>query len=689
MIRIGIDVGGTFTDLAAADEKSGAAWHFKLPSTPADPAAAIGDGVAGLLHEAGASGDAVAFLGHGTTVVTNLIIERRGAATALLTTAGFRDVLEIGRQTRPDLYDYTVERAPPLVPRHRRVEIPERLDADGEVLVPLDEEAVERAAVALRAEGIEAVAIGFLHAYRNDIHERRAAEIVRRLMPEAFIALSSEVLPEFREYERLSTTVINAYAVPRMAGYLAGFARDTRALECRASPYVFHSNGGLMSIDTASRFPVRTCLSGPAAGVIGAAAIGVDAGFPDLVTFDVGGTSTDVSLVKAGRPAFTVERMVAGYPVRVPMIDIQVIGAGGGSIAALDVAGALKVGPMSAGADPGPAGYGRGGEHATITDANLLLGRLNPGSLLGGRLPVDLGAARRALKEQVAGPLRMSLEQAAEGILRIAIAGMARAIRSISTERGHDLRDFALFAYGGAGPLHAGDVAGELGIPRVIVPGEPGTLCARGILHADLTFDLVQTRITPARPECWAGITEALAEMAHSGSAILDREGIPERDRRIVRGIDARYEGQNFEVYVALDGPGLDADPDALHGEFLMRFRAAHRAIYGYDIPDRAVEIVTLRLTMIGFVNKPKAATMAVARRGQAKPIRRRSVYFVAPTGWLDTPIYDRAQLPIGSDISGPAVIEEMSATTLLHPGRHAVTDKAGNLIITTQPSQT
>ena len=431
MIRIGIDVGGTFTDLVAVDDGSGEARHFKLPSRPLDPAAAIADGVAALLQQCSASGEAIAFLGHGTTVVTNLIIERRGAKTALLTTAGFRDVIEVGRQTRPDLYDYTVERAPPLVSRHRRIEIAERLDADGHVLVALDEDAVVRAAAVLREEGVEAVAIGFLHAYCNDIHERRAGDILRGLLPDAFIALSSEVLPEFREYERLSTTVINAYAGPRMARYLAGFARDMKAIGCRAAPYVFHSNGGLLTIETASRFPVRTCVSGPAAGVIGAAAIGAEAGFADLVTFDVGGTSTDVSLVEAGRPAFTAERIVAGYPVRVPMVDIQVIGAGGGSIARLDDAGALKVGPESAGADPGPAGYGRGGERATITDANLVLGRLNSTTLLGGRLSVDLAAARRVLQEQVAGPLGLSLETAAEGILRIANAGMARAIRSI------------------------------------------------------------------------------------------------------------------------------------------------------------------------------------------------------------------------------------------------------------------
>ena len=682
MIRIGIDVGGTFTDLVAVDEESGEARHFKLPSTPSDPAIAIADGVAALLQQAGLSGEAIAFLGHGTTVVTNLIIERRGAATALLTTAGFRDVIEIGRQTRPDLYDYTVERAPPLVPRHRRIEIAERLDADGKVLVPLDEDAVARAAAALKEEGVEAVAIGFLHAYRNDFHERRAGEILRRLMPHAFVALSCEVLPEFREYERLSTTVINAYAEPCMAGYLDGFARQMKAAGARVAPYVFHSNGGLMSVETASRFPVRTCVSGPAAGVIGAASIGQAAGFADLVTFDVGGTSTDVSLVEAGRPAFTAERMVAGYPVKVPMVDIQVIGAGGGSIAALDDAGALKVGPHSAGADPGPAGYGRGGRRATITDANLLLGRLNPATLLGGRLPVDLAAARQVLHEQVAAPLGLSLEMAAEGILRIANAGMARAIRSISTECGHDLRRFALFAYGSAGPLHAGDVARELGIPCVIVPTEPGTLCARGILHADLSFDLVQTRIVPVRQEAWAGIAAAFAELARSAAEILDRERVPEADRRTLYVTDARYEGQNFEVHVALDGVALGGDATALDREFAERFRAAHRAAYGYDIPGRAVEIVTLRLKMIGAVRKPKLAVPASGRTHRSSETGRRPVYFDRTIGWVETPVHDRARLPTGAEITGPAVIEEMSATTLLHPGQRATMDAAGNLIV-------
>ncbi len=503
-------------------------------------------------------------------------------------------------------------------------------------------------------------------------------------MPDALVALSSEVLPEFREYERLSTTVINAYAGPRIARYLDGFARRMTALGARLPPYVFHSNGGLMSVATAMRFPVRTCVSGPAAGVIGASAIGTAAGFPDLVTFDVGGTSTDVSLVEAGRPAFTAEQMVAGYPVRVPMIDIQVIGAGGGSIAGLDDAGALKVGPHSAGADPGSAAYGRGGAAATITDANLLLGRVNPAALLGGRLPLDLAAARRALAERVANPLGLSLEQATLGILRIATAGMARAIRSVSTRRGHDLRRFALFAYGGAGPLHAGDVARELGMPRVIVPTEPGTLCARGILHSDLSFDLAQTRIMRAGPEAWAEIAAGFDEMARSGTEILDRERVPEADRHSIYGIDARYEGQNFEVHVAFDGLMLAQDAAEFDRDFAGRFRAAHGAVYGYDIAGRAIEIVTLRLRMVGAVAKPGLAAPAAASTSGPASVASRPVYFGHSTGWVETPVYDRDRLSPGAEITGPAIIEEMSATTLLHPAQHASVDPAGNLIVST-----
>src|SRR5262245_48200508 len=461
MCRIGIDVGGTFTDFTLLDETSGRVSFYKVPSTPPDPSEAIERGIVDLLKGHSIAPRDVSHIGHGTTVATNLVIERKGALTGLITTKGFRDVLEIGRQTRPHLYDYRVTKPPPLARREHRLEVNERVNASGAVLTPLDEREVERAAKRLKADGVPSVAICFLHSYRNPDHERRARAVVERFMPNAYISVSSEVLPEFREFERLSTTVLNAAVGPRMERYLDRFLARVKALAIAPEPYTIHSNGGLMSIRAVRSYPVRTCLSGPAAGVVGAGVIGMAAGYPNLVTFDVGGTSTDVSLVWRGKPLFSSSRSVADYPVKTPMIDIHVIGAGGGSIAWMDDAGAVKVGPKSAGADPGPAAYAKGGTEPTITDAHICLHRLNPVALLDGRLPVDERAARAAIEARVARPLGLALEAAAEGIIRIANANMSRAIRAVSTERGYDLAQFALFAYGGAGPLHATEIAAE------------------------------------------------------------------------------------------------------------------------------------------------------------------------------------------------------------------------------------
>ncbi|MDP6345313.1 MAG: hydantoinase/oxoprolinase family protein, partial [Alphaproteobacteria bacterium] len=457
--RLGIDVGGTFTDFTLIDDGGGEGRHFKVPSTPADPAAAIGRGMLAMFADLALDPSNCRQLSHGTTVATNMVIERRGGRTGLLTTKGFRDILEIGRQDRPHLYDIHARKPPPLVPRHLRFEIAERIDADGAVLTPLDEAEVAAAARRLGEAGVEAVAIGFLHAYRFPEHERRARDIVAELLPGVPISTSSEVLPEYREYERFSTTAMNAYLSPRMGGYLDRFRRRVAEAGVPVPPSTSHSNGGLMSPAVAARYPVRACLSGPSAGVIGACRLAAAAGFQDLITFDVGGTSTDVSLIVDGRPGFTADRAVAGYPIRCPMVDVQVIGAGGGSIAWLDDAGALHVGPRSAAAEPGPAAYGRGGDGATITDANVVLHALNPVALLDGRMAISEDAARAALSRRVAEPLGLAVEAAAVGILRIAVANMARAIRAISTEQGHEVENFVLAAYGGAGPLHAARVA--------------------------------------------------------------------------------------------------------------------------------------------------------------------------------------------------------------------------------------
>lgn len=678
MYRIGIDVGGTFTDFTMIDERAGGVKFHKVPSTPHDPSEAIERGMAEMLSAHGIEPAQVSHVGHGTTVATNLIIERKGAQVGLITTRGFRDILEIGRQTRPHLFDYAVAKPPALVPRRLRLEVDERMGAQGQVLVALDEDGVREAALALREAGLSAVAICFLHAYANPAHEERARDLVREVLPEAYISISSQVLPEFREYERLSTTVLNAAVGPRMAHYLDRFLERVADLGVRQAPYTIHSNGGLMSAASVRQFPVRTCLSGPAAGVVGAAAVGVAIAYPNLVTFDVGGTSTDVSLIADGHPLFTSNRQVAGYPVKTPMVDIHVIGAGGGSIAWMDDAGSLKVGPHSAGAAPGPVAYARGGTQPTITDAEIALHRLNPQALLKGRMPVDADAARRVIEQAVAAPLGLGLEDAAEGIIRIANANMSRAIRAVSTERGYDLSEFALYAYGGAGPLHAVEVAQECGIQTVIVPQEPGTMCARGILLTDISFDFVKSLIVPAQTEGWAQALEALVQLRAQASAWLDAEHVAPSMRRHVCAIDARYDGQNFEVRVLLE----DAGAPSLQ-RFIELFDEAHAREYGYQVPGRTIQIINVRLQAIGQVVK---APLSAARQDcsvQDARIGQRRVYHGKAHGWQDSIVYDRDLLPAGALIAGPAVVEEMSSTTVLGPDHHAKVDAFGTLIIT------
>jgi N-methylhydantoinase A len=675
MYRIGIDVGGTFTDFTLVDERHGRVAFYKVPSTPHDPSEAIQNGIVGLMRERGIRADEVSHIGHGTTVATNLIIERKTAPCGLITTRGFRDVLEIGRQTRPNLYDYSVGKPPALVRRAWRKEVSERLSAGGEVQVPLNEDDVRKAARELREAGVEAVAICFLHAYRNPVHEQRARELVREAMPDAYISISSDVMPEFREYERISTTALNAAIGPRMARYLQRFLDRVAELSIDTEPLTIHSNGGLMSVNTVRHYPVRTCLSGPAAGVVGAAVVGRTVGFPNLVTFDVGGTSTDVSLIHQGNPIFTSHRQVAGYPVKTPMVDIHVIGAGGGSIAWLDDAGSLKVGPHSAGAVPGPVGYGRGGVEPTITDAMITLQRLNPQTLLKGKMPVHAEAAQKVIEEKVAQPLRLAREAAAEGIIRIANANMSRAIRAVSTERGYDLSTFALFAFGGAGPLHALDVAAECGIPVVVIPQEPGTMCARGMLLTDISFDFVATDIALVDAASWGRVRDRFANLKREATQWLEREHVAADDRRYVAVVDARYVGQNFEVQVPMrDIDALDFD------EFATGFHAAHLREYGYNVPERAVEIINCRVKAVGQVIKAPLARIPAAE--PARPVSRRRVFFGDGHGWLDTDVYDRDHLGAGAQFDGPVVIEEMSSTTAIAPGQHVRVDDFGNLIV-------
>lgn len=675
MYRIGIDVGGTFTDFTLVNSQNGEVAFFKVPSTPHDPSEAIHAGIVGLMEKHGLQPDEIEHIGHGTTVATNLIIERKVAPCGLITTRGFRDVLEIARQVRPHLFDYRVTRPQPLVRRALRREVTERISSHGEIVEPLDEAAVRAAAELLRDAGVQAVAICFLHAYRNPSHERRAAEIVREVMPDVYISLSSDVLPEFREYERLSTTTLNASVGPRMERYLQRFLERVAQAGIKHEPHTIHSNGGLMSVQTVRQFPVRTCLSGPAAGVVGTAVLGRTIGFPNVVTFDVGGTSTDVSLVLDGRPAFTSSRSVAGYPVKTPMVDVHVIGAGGGSVAWIDEVGSLKVGPHSAGAVPGPVGYMRGGQEPTITDAMFTLQRLNPVALLKGGMQVDAAASREVIARRIAEPLGLSVEAAAEGIIRIANANMARAIRSVSTERGHELSTFALCAFGGAGPLHALDVARECGIPTVIIPQEPGTMCARGILLTDVSFDFVESEISVIAPQTWSRVLGRLERLRAEADAWLDQERVGASDRDYEVVIDARYVGQNFEVQVRM--PASEAVTFELFHEGFVQ---AHVREYGYDVPDRAIEIINCRIKAIGRVTKAPLARLAEC--AVPAPISRRRVHFGEAIGWHEADVYDRNQLGAGVRFDGPVVFEEMSSTTVIAPGQSARVDEFGNIVV-------
>ncbi|HVL10272.1 MAG TPA: hydantoinase/oxoprolinase family protein [Burkholderiaceae bacterium] len=674
MVRIGIDVGGTFTDFVMADMSSGALSYFKVPSSPADPSVAIAQGTREMLEHFSVSPSDVEYFGHGTTVATNMVIERRGVSTGLITTHGFRDVLAVGRQTRPSLYDYSVQKPAPLVPRHHRLEANERVAASGEVIRPLDEVALEALVRELVADGVQAIAVAFLHSYRNANHEQQARRVIERVAPGLHVSISSEVLPEFREFERTSTTVLNAYVAPRMLHYFERLHTRLMEVGVKVEPLTFHSNGGLMPLKTVGRFPVLTCLSGPAAGVVGSTVIGATAGLSEIITFDVGGTSTDVSLITGGRPSFTSDRLVAGYPVRMPMIDIHVVGAGGGSIARLDDVGALKVGPDSAGAVPGPVAFNKGGVEPTLTDANIVLGRLNPTTLLDGRMKVDRQRAVEVIEEKIARPLGMSVEEAADGILRIATANMSRAIRAVSTEHGHDPSDFVLFAFGGAGPLHSADVARECGINSVLVPHEPGTLCARGILLADISRDFVRTQLAMLSDQSWRDVANLMGEMLREGEQWLVDEGVAKERRQYHLYIDARYRGQTHNIRVQVSS----VEPQ--HQElFVAAFHQAHRSQYGHDNPGLAIEIVTCRLQAVGLVDKDMVrAVPAIA----TPKWHERQIYFGAGHGWTSTRVYRRDSLAAGTELEGPVVIEEMSSTTVVLPGQQAVIDRFGNIRI-------
>ena len=691
--RLGIDVGGTFTDGILLDEESGETRIAKVPSTPGDPSVGFLEAVERILHEAGIEAAEVGSLVHGTTVATNAIIEGKLAPTGFFTTEGFRDMLEIQRQIRPSLYDLLFEKPRPLAPRHLCFGIPERLDAAGAVLAPLDEQAAAAAAGQLKAEGVEALAVCYLHAYINPAHERRTREIVHEVFPEAVVSLSSETAPEFREYFRASTTLINAGVRPIVERYLSSIEARLRDAGLQGQLLVMQSSGGVLTFEAARTKPVYMVESGPAAGVIVSAWLGRILGVDNILSFDMGGTTAKTGLIERGTPSVTKEYEVgtaaraergakgAGYPIRTPVIDLVEIGAGGGSIAWVDAGGVLRVGPRSAGADPAPACYRRGGTEPTITDANLVLRRLDPDHFLGGEMRLDEAASRRAIKEKCADPLGLDVVEVALGIVEIANNAMVGALRRISVQRGHDPRDFILVAFGGAGPVHANRLAAELDIPTVLVPMSPGTTSAMGLLVTDVKHDYSATLVQRADRLDVALVNRRYREMEEQGEKALLAEGTGPASIAFERQIDMRYVGQSYELSIPFgDGKGEDG-LDAM----LEDFHAEHERAYGFTAPGEPVEFVTLRLTAVGRIAKPKLPALP-AGSGDVEAARRtvRQVYFAEASGFVDCPSYDRYRLAAGDVVEGPAIVEEMDSTTVIHPGFRGEVDRYGNLLIGT-----
>jgi len=577
-IRIGIDVGGTFTDLFLLDEAGGKAIRHKLPSTPGDPYKAPIQGIREILQKAGAKPGQVRFVGLGTTVATNALLERKGAVTGLITTAGFRDLLEIGRQKRPHVYDLFVRKPEPLVLRELRLEVEERIAADGSVITALNEADVGEALDRLVAHGVTSIAVCFLNSYANPSHEHRVVELARARCPNIAVTSSQELIPEFREYERLSSTVVNAYLMPVMKQYLTRFSDEVRALGIPETPFIMSSGGGVASPGLASQRPIDLLLSGPSGGVSGALYQAKASGYDNIITFDMGGTSTDVCLIQNARAEITHGRTIDGLPIRSTAMDIHTVGAGGSSIAWIDAGGFLRSGPHSAGANPGPACYGKEGAKPTVTDANVVLGRLNQEYLLGGALRIDAGRSLRAIEEQIAKPKGLGVHEAAAAILAVSNTSIAQAIRFVSVERGLDPSEFMLVAFGGAGPLHAAAVARELNMVVLVPPG-PGVLCAMGVLTKDIQLDMSQTRLVRSSNTSAADeVGEIFAELERRGVETFARNKIDTSGLVMERSVDARYVGQNFELAVAV-APGAIASGTltAIGGGF----NAVHKRLYG------------------------------------------------------------------------------------------------------------
>jgi N-methylhydantoinase A len=678
-LQIGVDTGGTHTDLVLLDATRGLFKTLKVPTTPDDLSLGILDGVDKLLKDANLKSDEVTRFVYGTTLVTNIIVEKTDLEIGLITTEGFRDVLEIGRASRkPNIYDIHWRPNPPVVPRRHRQTVKERIDASGSVVVPLDEASVVAALQALRRSKIQAVAVCLLHAYANPAHEEAIKEIAAKRFPELMVSLSSEIVREFREYERSSTTAINAYVMGPMRRHLDGLSAALHRRGVHSTPYIMRGNGGVMSFSMGKRYPVAITHSGPVAGIVGSAILAKAAGFSDIITFDMGGTSSDISLIHKGEPAVTTSGKLAGYPILLPVIDLVTIGAGGGSIAQLDAGVGLRVGPRSAGSVPGPLCYGQGGEHPTVTDANLITGRLNAEYFLAGARRIYPELARIGITERIAQPLKLDPMEAALGILDVAEAHMVNAIKLISVEKGLDPRKFTLVGFGGAGPLHVANLAEAIGIRTVLVPPAPGNASAAGLLSAEIRQDLVRTLVCTLDKADAAELERVVDDLVADAVALMTEEHVPAEDQHVAMTADLRYGGQSHEITLPLERSDFTDPGFARLGR---RFADRHKALYGYELTGRAIELVNIRTSAFGSSPRLPWPELPAA---SASPVAQseRKIWHRVMNGAAPWPVYRFETVSAGVRINGPAIVEYPGSTLVVPPNWSATYDRWLNAIL-------
>jgi N-methylhydantoinase A len=675
-LKIGVDVGGTFTDIVGIDE-NGLIFFAKTPSIPEDQSIGVVNGIRRILADLNLTPESVKAVAHGTTVATNTLLERNGAVTALITTEGFRDVLYIGRQNRLQLYDLHARKPDPLVPRYLRREVSERTLYTGVILVQLEEEGLRKIVRELIDDGVQSLAVCFLHSYANATNEQRALQVIREEAPKLLVSVSSEILPEFREFERMNTTVINAYVQPRMAKYISRLIMHINQAGVKAPLTIMKSSGGTMTDMVAASQCVNTLLSGPAGGVLGAQVLANITEYKNMITADMGGTSFDVSIIQNGQVAISNEGTIAGYDVRFPHLDITTIGAGGGSIAWIDTGGALRVGPQSAGAIPGPVCYSKGGVEPTVTDANAILGYVG-NALLGGELKLDIERARNAIKARLADPLKMGIEEVAEGIIKVANANMVRAIRKMTVERGIDPRNFVILPFGGAGPLHAVELARALEVERVVIPIAPGNFSALGLLAAPIRYDEVVTHRVHQNEVDLEKIESLMKGLEEQANNEMMRDGVDPAAVAFERLADVRYFGQAYSLTIPFPNEPVSQE---VWDKLIVSFHESHERAYGFRNENDPIEVVSLRMAAVGVNDNSNLYAEGEKAINEVLPIKISPAYFNGE--WVDTTFYNRADLKVGHTFQGPAVIIEQGATTVLGPGDRATVDSRMSIVIT------